>query len=620
LLISTETESIYRHSTKALYYIYNLKDKTLKPVTEAKAMYGTFSPDGQKVAFVRDNNLFYKDLNANKEIQVTTDGKLNNIINGATDWVYEEEFSFSQGYQWNSDGSHIAYYKFDESGVKEFNLTTYGNLYPTENRYKYPKAGEQNSVVEIYTYELASAKNQKVNTGENKDQYIPRIKWTTNPALLSFQRLNRHQNVLELILADVKKGTVNTILKESNPTYIDITDDLTFLKDGSGFLWSSELQGFNHIYYYNMNGKLINQVTTGSFDITELKGIDEQAKTIYYVSAEESPMTRTVYSIKLDGKNKKKLSAKSGTNAPTFSNGFKFFINNHSDANTPSFISLHDQSGKLIRVLEDNKALVTTLSTYNLSPKTFFTIKTSEGVNLNAWIIKPAGFDSTRKYPVLMTVYGGPGHNTVNDMWEAQNYLWHQMLAQNGYIVVSIDNRGTGFRGQDFKKSTYKQLGKLETIDQIESAKFLGNLRYVDKSRIGIQGWSFGGYMSSLCMTKGADFFKAGIAVAPVTNWRYYDSIYTERFLQTPQENPAGYDENSPINFVKQLKGKYLLVHGTADDNVHYQNSMEMTTALVRANKPFEMFMYPDKNHGIYGGTTRLHLYTLMTDFIKENL
>jgi dipeptidyl-peptidase-4 len=392
------------------------------------------------------------------------------------------------------------------------------------------------------------------------------------------------------------------------------------MPSNKGFIWNSELKGFNHLYYYDNNGKLLNQVTSGNFDITELLGYDEKTKTVYYIAAEESPMVRDVYSINLTGQNKKKLSPKPGTNNVTFSEGYKFFINTNTNANTPAYISLHDNQGKLIRVLEDNSKLVTVMKEYDLSPKEFFSFKTEENVSLNGWMIKPANFDKNKKYPVLVTVYGGPGHNTVNDAWESQNYLWHQMLAQKGYIVVSVDNRGTQFRGEEFKKSTYKQMGKLETIDQIATAKYLGSLAYIDKARIGIQGWSYGGYMTSLCMTKGADYFKTGIAVAPVTNWRYYDSIYTERFLQTPQENPSGYDDNSPINFVKLLKGKYLLVHGTADDNVHYQNSIEMTTALVKANKQFDMFMYPDKNHGIYGGTTRLHLYTKMTDFITQNL
>ncbi len=621
IMISTATEQIYRHSTKASNYIYDFKAKKLTPLAgTSKQMYATFSPDGNKVAYVKENNLYIRNLSSARESAVTNDGKHNEIINGATDWVYEEEFSFDKGFAWNSDGSKIAYYKFDESQVKEYNLVSYGTLYPQQNPYKYPKAGEANSKVSIWVFDVQSAKNLMMNTGAETDIYIPRIKWTNDKNQLSIQKLNRHQNKLELLIADAGTGNTSLILQEVSDTYVDITDDLTFLSDGKSFIWTSEKEGYNHIYHYKMNGKLIKKVTSGDWDVVEMKGVDEKNKTIYYVSVESSPMDRELYSVKLDGSGKKKLSPKKGTNVVSFSSSFRYFLNTFSDANTPYYVTLHSSDGKQIRVLEDNAALNKTLSGYTMSKKEFFTFKTSEGVSLNGWMIKPANFDQNKKYPVFMTVYGGPGHNTVNNSWESQNYLWHQMLAQKGYIVVSVDNRGTGYRGAAFKKSTYKQLGKLEQIDQAEAAKHLGGLNYVDRNRIGIQGWSFGGYLSSLCATKSPDLFKMAIAVAPVTNWRFYDTIYTERFLQTPQENKEGYDDNSPINFVKNLKCPYLLVHGSGDDNVHMQNTMEMINALVRVNKPFDMFIYPDRNHGIYGGLTRLHLYTKMTSFIEENL
>lgn len=622
ILIAAETEPLFRHSTKSNYYVLDLKTKKLTKLSESgKQSLATFSPTQNKLAFVRDNNLFIKDIDTGKETQVTFDGRKNEIINGATDWVYEEEFSFDKAFAWSPDGNTIAYYKFNEKDVREFNMAMYkGSLYPEDNRFKYPKAGEANAIVTLHFFDLKTEKNKPIDVGSETDQYIPRIKWTNNPNQLSFIRMNRHQNKLELMLADAQTGKSNVILTEKNETYIDVTDNLTFLADNKNFIWSSEEEGYNHLYLYDLTGKKVKQITQGNWDVTAFLGIDEKTKMLFYISAEASPMERDLYSIMLDGTNKKKLSTRKGQNSAEFSQSFKYYINTHSDANTPSYITLHSADGKQMRVLKDNARLKETLAKYNLSKKEFFKFKTTEGVELNGWMIKPPSFDPNKKYPAFLTIYGGPGHNTVNDAYEGANYLWHQMLAQQGYVVVSVDNRGTGQRGAAFKKSTYKQLGKLETIDQIESAKHLASLPYVDKTRIGVQGWSFGGYLSSLLITKGADYFKSAIAVAPVTTWRYYDSIYTERFLQTPQENPTGYDENSPINFVKNLKGKYLLVHGTADDNVHYQNAIEMINALVKANKQFDLHVYPDRNHGIYGGVTRLHLYTKMTNFIKENL
>ncbi len=626
LLISTETEKIYRHSTRENYFVYDRKTKSLTKVSEGeKQMYATFSPDGSKVGFVRGNNIFIKDIASGKETQVTFDGKQNNIINGATDWVHEEEFAFSVAYFWNKDSKKIAYYKFDESKVKEFSFNEFnGNLYPAEYKFKYPKAGEDNSLVTIHVYDLATTSDKLMDIGTVTDQYIPRVKWTQDANILSIVRMNRHQNKLDLLMANASNGTTSVVYTESSDTYIDIHegegDYVYFTADNKDFMIMSELDGYNHLYLYDMKGKLVNQITKGNWDVVKFCGIDEKTKTIFYTASETTATEKDLYSIKLDGIEKKKISTTKGTNNAQFSSGMKYYINTFSDANSPNIISICDSKGKQIRVLENNSSLNTLMGNYNLSKKELFMFKTSEGIELNAWMIKPLNFDSKKKYPVFLTFYGGPGNNVVNNSFDGRDYFWHQMLAQKGYIVMCVDNRGTMYRGKAFKNGTFKQLGKLEVEDQIETAKYLGTLPYVDKNRIGTFGWSFGGYLSSLCITKGADYFKMAIAVAPVTNWRYYDNIYTERFMSLPQENASGYDNNSPINYVDKLKGKYLLIHGSADDNVHYQNTMEMVNALVKANKQFDLFIYPDKNHSIYGGNTRLHLYTKMTDFILNNL
>ncbi|HSH64681.1 MAG TPA: S9 family peptidase [Bacteroidia bacterium] len=625
ILLATETEHIYRHSTRENYYVFDRKSKSITPVsTSGKQMYATFSPDGNKVAFVRENNIYIKDLASGKENPITTDGLQNNIINGATDWVHEEEFAFSVAFFWSPDGKKIAYYRFDESKVKEFSFNEFNHqLYPTEYRFKYPKAGEQNSVVTIHTYDLASGKDQLMDIGTETDQYIPRIKWTYDPDILSIVRMNRHQNKLELLLSNASTGVSKVIYTETSTTYIDIHesegDYVYFTPDKKHFIISSEQSKFNHLYLYDLTGKLVNPITQGNWDVESFKGVNEKNNTVYYTASESTATEKDIYSINLDGTHKKKISTGKGVNDPSFSKGMNYYINNFSDANTPDFIAIYDGQGKQIRVLEDNAALINTMKEYNFGKKELFMFKTSQGIELNAWMIKPPDFDASKKYPVLLTFYGGPGRNMVNNDFD-RTYFWHQLLAEKQYIVMCVDNRGTKFRGTEFKNCTYKQLGKLEVEDQIETAKYLGTLPFVDKSRIGTWGWSFGGFLSSLCITKGADYFKTAIAVAPVTNWRYYDNIYTERFMQLPSENAEGYDSNSPINHVSKLKGKYLLIHGSADDNVHFQNTMEMISALVAANKQFDLFVYPDKNHGIRGGNTSLHLYTKMTNFILNNL
>ena len=620
ILLPTETESIYRYSTRSNFYVYDRETKIAEELSEGKQRLAQFSPDATKVAYVKENNIFIKNIINNTELQVTFDGEINKIINGATDWVYEEEFAFDNGMQWNASGNKIAYYRFDEENVPEFSMDLFTDLYPSQSQFKYPKAGETNSTIELFIYDLDSNKTIKAKIDSKEEFYIPRIKWTLDENILSVQRMNRHQNQLDFILVDAKDGSSKTIFTENDAAYIDITDNVTFLNDGKYFIWTTEKSGYNHIYLYNFKGKQIRQITKGNYDVTDFYGIDESNNTVYFASSERSPMHRDVYAVQLNGKNKKILTNKIGTNSATFSTNYKYFINQYSNSNTPYYFSLFDAKGNEVRMLKDNSNLNNNLAEYALSKKEFFNFKTSEGIDLNGWMMKPHNFDETKQYPVFMYLYGGPGSQQVTDSWGGSNFLWYQMLTQQGYIVACIDNRGTGARGSEFKKCTYQQLGKLETQDQIEANRYLANLPFVDGSRIGIFGWSYGGYMSSLCILKGANEFKMAIAVAPVTNWRYYDSIYTERYMRTPQENASGYDDNSPINHVEKLKGKYLLVHGSADDNVHYQNTMEMTNALVNANKQFDLFIYPNKNHGIYGGYTRLHLFTKMTNFIKENL
>ena len=619
ILISTNTEAIYRHSSKSNYFVFNRITKQLTKIeTNEKVMYCQFSPDNKQVAYVKENNLYLYDLVTKIETAITTDGKKNFIINGATDWVYEEEFSMDVAFAWSPDGKKIAYYKFDESNVKEFNLTYYGDLYPKEEKYKYPKAGEENSKVEIYAYDVSSKQNTLLNTGKDRE-YIPRIKWTNNGGILSVQTLNRHQNHLELLFINVNDNTSNCVIKEDNNSFIEITDDLTFLENGKQFIWTSTRDGYNHIYLYNVDGKLVKQITKGNFEISTYYGFDESKKTFYYLSTELSPTERYVYSITLVGK-KTNLTPEKGTHAASFSNGFKYFVDTYSSYGKPYTCSLINNTGKQIRVLEDNRDLKAALQEYRLGKIKEFTYKNKAGLDFYGWMIYPPDFDSTLKYPVLINVYGGPGVQTVTNDWDGGNYLWHQMLAQRGYIIASIENRGTPGRGLEWANCIHKDLGKLEVDDQVIGSNYIKSLPYVENSRMGIWGWSFGGYMTSLLMTKVHTQFKAGIAVAPVTNWRYYDNVYTERYLQTPQENPQGYDKNSPTTYAKDLKGKLLLVHGSADDNVHMQNSMDFINALVKSNKQFDLFIYPNRNHGIYGDNARLHLYTKMTDFLINNL
>jgi dipeptidyl-peptidase-4 len=621
ILLACNSNQIFRHSFTADYYLYNTVTKELTKLFDFQVQEPTFSPDGTKIAYAKENNLYVYDVASKKSTAITTDGKKNAIINGITDWVYEEEFAFVRAFDWSKDSKKLAYIRFDESEVPEFSMSIFEkSLYPTIETFKYPKAGEKNSVVSLHIYDATNSATKKVDLGSYNDFYIARLQWTNDNNVLSAQVLNRHQDNLDLLFVDGTTATTKVILNEKDKAYVDVTDNLTFLNDNS-FIWTSEKDGFNHIYVYDKTGKLKNQVTKGNWEVTSYYGFDEKTKTVFYQSTENGSINRDIYHIALDGKNKVRLSKNTGTSAATFSPNFQFYINTFSSASQPTTYTLNEsKTGKELQVIENNQALATKLSGYNLPSKEFFVLKTEKGNELNAWIMKPKDFDASKKYPVFMYQYSGPGSQQVNNDWNGGDDYWFMMLTQQGYIVACVDGRGTGFKGADFKKVTQKELGKYEVEDQIDAAKVLGNYPYVDKSRIGIFGWSYGGFMASNCIFQGADVFKMAIAVAPVTNWRFYDSIYTERYMQTPQENASGYDNNSPINHVDKLKGKFLLIHGSADDNVHVQNSMQMMEALIQSNKQFDSQIYPDKNHGIYGGNTRIQLYNKMTNFIKENL
>lgn len=629
ILFTTKPQRIYRHSFTAEYFIWNQTTKEMTPLSAKGAQQlATFSPDGERVAFVRDNNIFIKSLKFGTENQVTFDGKKNEVINGAPDWVYEEEFSFSKAFEWSPDSRFLAFVRFDEKDVPMFNLPMYEGmspkltqykLYPGNEEYKYPKAGEKNSVVSVKIYDLKSKTSVTSEIGNDTDQYVPRIKWTADGSDLAIMKVNRLQNQVDVVLANPFTGDTRAFYTEKNKRYIDENyyDKFIFLPDNKYIVLTSERSGYSQLYLYDRQGIEVKQLTSGKFDVTDFYGFDDKKKIFYYQAAKESPLRREVYFVSLDGKKNGKLSTQDGTNRADFSTGFKYYINYFNSAATPNLVTLHDEKGKLIRTLEDNHELKERLKEYQLSKKEFFTFKNPEGVDLNGWMLKPADFDPSKKYPVLMTQYSGPNSQQVLDTWQVG---WDDFLAQEGFIIACVDPRGTGARGEEFRKMTYMQLGKYESDDQVSAAKYLQTLPFVNKDRIAIWGWSYGGFMAALCMEKGADVFHAGISVAPVTNWRFYDSIYTERYMRTPQENPDGYDDNSPLSYAGKIKGNYLIIHGSADDNVHLQNTMEFTERMVQAGVQFDMAVYTNRNHGIYGGNTQMHLYTRMTNWLENKL
>ena len=620
ILIKTDVEQLWRRSTKENYYIFNRSDNSLTKLTqsEEKQQYAELNADGDKAAFVQNNNLFWVDLTTGEESQITEDGEFNSIINGAADWVYEEEFSFAKAWFWSPNGDRIAFYRFDEALVKEFSMQQWGSLYPDQIRFKYPKAGEENAKLSIRVFDLNSGETTTMDIGEETDQYIPRINWTDDNNILAIRRMNRLQNKEDLLFAKVQTGEATLIMSETSDTWLDVHDNLFFLDNGKQFITISSKSGFNHVYLYSLEGEELRQITNGEYDVTQIVGYDERQHNLYYMSTEVSPMQRHFYRIRVDGRRKRSMTETEGWYSINMSRDFKYYIQTHSDFDQPPVITLHEGGDKLVRVIEDNAVLNENLQAFNFQQKEFMTMDVN-GALLNAYMIKPPNFDENAEYPVLMYVYGGPGSQTVTHNFETgERSMWHQYLVNQGYIVVSVDNRGTGGRGEAFKNQTYKQLGVLETEDQIEAALILAELPFVDADRIGIWGWSYGGYMSSLALAEGNDVFAFAIAVAPVTHWKFYDTIYTERFMQTPQLNPEGYEATAPINVAEKIKGDYLLIHGTGDDNVHYQNTVEMVRALIEYDIQFETMFYPNLDHGIYGGNARPHLWKMMSNFVQE--
>ena len=629
LLYYNEYQPIHRNSFYTHYYIYDIKTKSKSPLfEESLQQQATFSPDGKKVAFIVDNNILVKDLESNQVTRVTTDGEINSIINGIPDWVYEEEFSFNRAYEFSPDSKKIAYIKFNESEVRQYTLQYYSmmspeydpdNLYPINFTYKYPKVGENNSVVSVNVYDFASAQTQTADLGKETDIYIPKIQWTNDPSTLSIVRMNRKQNHLDLLAYNTNDLSTKVFFNMTDKYYIEeeVPQSIEYLSDNKSFLIQSEQSGYRHIYRYGMDGKLINAVTKGEKEVTDFIGVDEKNKKVYYLGVGNNPTQTALYCADLSGKKTIRLSQNDGTNEAVFSTNFKYYVNTYSNATTPAIITVNTSDGKVIKTLETNESVKNAAAEYGGPNREIFFWNNKHGNQLSAYIIKPTDFDSTKRYPVVVVGYNGPNYNYVNDDWE---FGWHQLLAQKGYIVAATDTRGTGRKGSDFRKCTYGKLGALETEDLADFADYLGSKAYIDSKRLGIWGWSYGGFMVANAMTRTPGKYALGIAVAPVTNWEYYDNIYTERYMGLPTENHDGYVKNSPTFYAKNLAGKFLLIFGSADDNVHPQNSMVFAEALVQANKQFDYMQYTNREHSIYGGNTRLHLYTKMTNFILNNL
>ena len=620
LLVFANSARVWRQNTKGTYYVWDLVAKRLTPVSAKPGyqMFAKLSPDGRLVGFVRDNNIYVTDLATGAETALTTDGG-DDVINGTSDWVYEEELDLRDAFRWSPDGKRIAFWRFNQSPIRPFYLINADSLYPELAPVRYPKAGTPNSEVKIGVVDVATRAKVWVDLGPDRESYVAAMDFAGSADEIWLTRLNRHQNRLDLLLADARSGASRSIMTDADSAWVDANQP-RWIDGGKQFLFVSEREGYDQVYLFNRDGALVRRVTPGGWDVQDVYGVDEKKQVVYLSGAMDGPLGRQLVRVGLDGKGLARLSTEPGTHSAEFAPTFTLYVETYSRAGVPPVQTLRRADGKLVRSIADNAKLREKVAALGLNRPEFVSVKTPEGVELNAWLIKPRGFDQARRYPLLMTVYGGPGSQTVTDSWGGPNYLWHQMLAQDGYLVASVDNRGTGGRGAKFMKMTYLHLGRYEVADQIAAARWFAGQAFVNPDRIGIWGWSYGGYMSSLTMFRGAGVFKAAVAVAPVTDWRFYDTIYTERYMRTPQENPDGYAESAPLAYADSLKGNFLLVHGTGDDNVHFQNSVRLVERLEAANKQFDMRIYPNKTHAIAGGNTRENLYGLLTRWLKNNL
>ncbi|HEX6042489.1 S9 family peptidase, partial [Longimicrobium sp.] len=619
------TQRVWRENTRGQYYVYDRDRRTLTPLSTRPGwqMFAKFSPDGSRVGFVRDNDLYVTDLATGQETRLTHDGS-ETVINGTFDWVYEEELDLRDGWRWSPDGTRIAFWRLDQSAVRTFYLIQEtDSLYSQPLPIRYPKPGTPLSVARIGVVSASGGETTWMDTGTDPEALLVKMEWAASPAELVIQRMNRIQNRVDVLMADAGTGRSRALFTETAPEWLDVSDNvLAWVNGGRQFIWSSDRDGWQHLYLYNRDGSVARQLTRGAWEVTEFLGADERGGWIYFGAAEEGPMQRHVYRARMDGRGTpQQLSREPGWHDATLSPTGAFYVDDFSDLGTPNVTRLHRADGTALRTLVDNARMAADVRALGLRAPELLTIPAQDGTPLNAWMIRPADFDPAKKYPVLMYVYGGPGSQTVKDQWGGTRYLWHQLLARRGYVVVSVDNRGTGARGRAFRKSaTYQDLGAAESADQIAAARWLARQPYVDASRLGLWGWSYGGYMTSFTLTRPESPFKAGIAVAPVTDWRLYDAVYTERFMRKPAENPEGYQRSAPLSFAADLRGRFLLVHGTGDDNVHFQNSVRLANALQEAGTPFQFMAYPDRTHSIKGDGISAHLYNMMTDWLLQNL
>lgn len=630
ILLFTDAQRVWRARTKGIYWVYDRDARTLRPVSERPGwqMFAKFSPEGDRVAFVREHDLFLTDLRTGEERRLTDSGS-ETIINGTTDWVYEEELGLRDAFRWSPDGRRIAYWQLDQSPVREFPLVDQTRLYPEISTIRYPKAGTENSLVRVGSLDVESGATRwldlpchRAPSDGGEECYLARMEWL-GPDAVWIQKLNRHQNRLELLEGDVGTGAVRTILVERDSAWVDVNDDLRWIDGGRRFLWTSERDGWNHIYLYERDGTLVRRLTSGPWEVSGIDAVDEEAGRVYFTAPRRGPTTRSVLSVDLRGRVRTLFARERGWATAEIAPGFDLAVLTHSTIERPpvaTLARLRDGETETVRVLVDNAELVARLDSVGLGPTEFRRVEAADGTPLNAYVVKPPDFDPSRRYGLLMYVYGGPGSQTVVDRWSGSRHLWHHHLARRGVLVASVDNRGTGARGRDFEKATYLRLGQLETADQLAALSQLAALPWVADDRIGIWGWSYGGYMTLLTTLLGEGRVAAGVSVAPVTDWKLYDTIYTERYMRTPEENPEGYEEGAPLEHAARLAAPLLIVHGTGDDNVHPQNTMRLVDALERAGKQFRMRLYPNKRHGIEGGPARVNLFEMMTGFVLEHL